>query len=338
MRDQSNHSKIVDRNFLNIIISPDETTSNLQSFGKFQTYPAGVFNPAFCGMMLWELSPNHILNDYKICQFHQIKCGIIMYGCNAYIFTPITNNDIQSFLKILLRDKKLKDSIPANRASKQLVYYVRERGRNHIIPSIPEIQQHLQHILGINDQTYVDNESTYLTLLHRIYIPTFMLRYKMPLQRKAPPGNRNLASSVYCFRSKGWYSHLSTFEQKLLNNQNTVIANEVIPDDLIYGVCRSDIKDLSKSANSDIQNTTMFRDNTMNSMEFQNKIQVFRHLHSSQRNKMINSSTTPTTPEPKLGIKQLTEVPTIEFLNNRVKDCMFVNLVCSWYFCFLDLK
>ena len=107
MDNKLNHSKIVARNYYNAIVDMEDTTGNVRYFGKSQSYPDGVFNPAFCGMILWELAPNHILNDYKISPFHQIKSGVIMYGHNAYVFTPITNNDIQSFLKILLRKKKV---------------------------------------------------------------------------------------------------------------------------------------------------------------------------------------------------------------------------------------
>ena len=83
---------------LNVIDNPEETTNSDRSFGTFHTYPDGVFNPALCVMMLLKLSPDHILNDYQICQFHQIKSGVIMYRLNVYVFTPITNNDIQSYL------------------------------------------------------------------------------------------------------------------------------------------------------------------------------------------------------------------------------------------------
>ena len=111
-----NHSTTVEKN-LNYsttvasysydIISAEEIPANIRTLGKFQHYPDRIFNPAFCGMLLWELVPGHILNEYKICKFHQIRSGVIMYGCQAYVFTPITNNDIQSHLKILLRKKNL---------------------------------------------------------------------------------------------------------------------------------------------------------------------------------------------------------------------------------------
>ena len=157
--------------------------------------------------------------------------------------------------------------IPSN-ASKKLVCYVRDKGRNHMIPCIPAIQQDLNNMLGIREQTYLGKEGTYLTLLHRIYLLTFMLRYQMPLQRKSSPGNRNLVSLIHCFKEKGWYCHLSRNEQKILNHSDVVITKESITDDLLHGISRSDMNNLSEFSYSDIQNTFMFRDGSMNSMEF----------------------------------------------------------------------
>ena len=42
-------------------------------FGVFHNYPCEIVNPAFTGMLLWDISPNHELNDYQICEFHNIK-------------------------------------------------------------------------------------------------------------------------------------------------------------------------------------------------------------------------------------------------------------------------
>ena len=313
-----NHSTIVDREFSNVIVSAEETPSTVKCFGKFQSYPDGIFNPAFCGMLLWELTPNHILNEYKICQFHKIRSGIILYGCNAYIFTPITNNDIQSHLKILIRNKILKDNIPPSKASKKLVHYVRDKAKKHIIPCIPSIQNQINDLLGINDSLFVGDNGSYLTLLQRIYILIFMIRYQMPLQRKTQPGNRNLASSVYCFKAKGWYSHLSKLEQKILNNSKTVIANTFIPDDLVFGVSRSDIQNLTSASNADIQNTCMFRDGSMDSMKFQQQIQRYAHMHSLSKQHTQKKIDPTDTKKMKTSTCVLEEVPTIQFL----QDCV----------------
>ena len=102
------HSTIVDRFLCQPIVTKEEMSTHIKTYGKFQSYPDGILNPLFCGMTLWELSPDHIFNDYKVCEFHQIKCGIIMYGNMVYVFTPIENNDIKSHLKILFWNKRLK--------------------------------------------------------------------------------------------------------------------------------------------------------------------------------------------------------------------------------------
>ena len=312
----------MDSTLPNVIVTSTHTSENITSIGKFQTYPVGVFNPAFCGMLLWEIAPNHILNDYKICPFHQIKSGIILYGNIAYVFTPITNNDINSFLKILLRGKNLKPNYPPSKAVKQLVHYVWEKATNHIIPSISIIQQNLHYMLGISEKTFLDNENTYMTLLHRIYLLTFMIRYNMPLQRRFQPGNRNLSSSIYSFKGKGWYSYLTRKEQKLLNNPDITLAHEPIPDDMLRGVCRSDIDNLSDSSYSDIQNTSIFRDGSVNSMEFQNRIQRYQQSHSPAQKTPLHHHRTPVLPLISNGNEELCEVPTIEFLQNCVETCM----------------
>ena len=37
----------------------DLTATLMKSYGVFNRYPAGILNPAFCGMVLWEMSPVH---------------------------------------------------------------------------------------------------------------------------------------------------------------------------------------------------------------------------------------------------------------------------------------
>ena len=90
---------------------------------------------------------------------------------------------------------------------------------------------------------------------------------------------------------------------------------------MLHGICRSDLENLSSSLYVDIQNTSMFRDGSVNSIEFQHKIQIFRHLHSSHKpsidcQRQIHIKTLPR------SYKELMEVPTIEFLRECVADCM----------------
>ena len=96
-----NHSKISVDDLL------DLTATSMKSYGVFNNYLPGILNPAFCGMMLWEMSPGHLLNDFKINKFHNLRSGIILHGTRAYVFTQITNDDIHSHLKILIRGKML---------------------------------------------------------------------------------------------------------------------------------------------------------------------------------------------------------------------------------------
>ena len=101
---------------------PTKTTptgkQSLKMVGVFNKYHVGVFNPAFTGMYLWELSCSHELNDYQICPHHSIKSGIILYGAEAYVFTQITNNDITSHLKILIRGKRFTNDMTLAQAMK----------------------------------------------------------------------------------------------------------------------------------------------------------------------------------------------------------------------------
>ena len=50
----------------------DKSFQNLEIFGIFHNYPCGIVNPAFTGMLLWEILYNHDLNDYQICEYHTV--------------------------------------------------------------------------------------------------------------------------------------------------------------------------------------------------------------------------------------------------------------------------
>ena len=114
---------------------------------------------------------------------------------------------------------------------------------------------------------------------------------------------------------------MTRYDQKLLNNPGTVLSSESIPDDMLHGIYRSDLENLSSSLYSDIQNTSMFRDSSMDSMEFQHKIQMFRQLHSSHKPSTNCQRGTHVTTLAQTN-KELMEVPTIEFLRECVEDCM----------------
>ena len=155
-----------------------------KTVGVFHSYPVGICNPAFTGMFLWELDSNHHLNDYKISEYHSIKSGVIMYGTEAYIFTQISNNDINSYIKILLRGRKFRNTITLSNAVKLILNYIRVNAHRSIIPSMEDIQRNLTFLIGISEESYSDDINTYMTLTFRIYLLMFMLHYKMPIQRK----------------------------------------------------------------------------------------------------------------------------------------------------------
>ena len=83
--DSSNHFKIVTKIHSRIV---EDDTDNFvihqhSFFGKRQTYPHGLINPAFTGFVLWEIQHGHPLNDYKISRHHNAKSGIMIIGNEA---------------------------------------------------------------------------------------------------------------------------------------------------------------------------------------------------------------------------------------------------------------
>ncbi len=212
-------------------------------------------------MFLWDLKTGHDFNQYKVCKVHCIKSGIILYDNDVYVFTQMTNNDIHSYLKVLLRDKSLPGNIKPNQAIKLLLDYIQQNSRKPVIPDIPAIQRELFHLIGVNMNTFAEDNETYLILLYRISILTYMLHYKMPIQQKNNPGNRNLAYCSHSKRDRIWYSYLTSKEQSILNNKSISISRNSIPDDLIEGVSLQDIFELRTISEADHQNSIMYRDN-----------------------------------------------------------------------------
>ena len=110
----------------------------------------GICNPAFTDMYSWELTSSHELNDYKIFQYLLIKSGKILYGKKGYVFTQITNNDINSHIKILLRGEQFSNSIGLPNAMKLLLNYIRVHSIRSIILSIEDIQKSLLSLIVIS--------------------------------------------------------------------------------------------------------------------------------------------------------------------------------------------
>ena len=150
-----------------------------------------------------------------------------------------------------------------------------------------------------------------------------MLHYQMPLQRKNPPGNRNWSSSVYCFKNKGWFSSLSSKEQEILSMNNVFVSSNSIPDDLIHGVTRNDITDSPKIMYTNIQNSCMFWDDTIDSMAFQQQIVVYRSQYSKRKGNHQNSPLTLKRSVSSISAQcdengSIQEVPTIQYLLSQV--------------------
>ena len=103
----------------------EETMLQSRAYGNFNQYPLGILNPAFSGMLLCELKKDHLIDEFQVNKFHQIKNGIILHHTNAYIFTSIRNGDIHSHLKILLRRRQMKENISLARGATILRKYVR---------------------------------------------------------------------------------------------------------------------------------------------------------------------------------------------------------------------
>jgi len=275
------------------------------TLGIIQKYPPGILNPAFTGMFLWDFSNTDNLNEYKISKFHSIKSGIIVYGNEIFVFTPISNNDMQSYLKILFIGVSFKNDLTKSTATRLIVKYIRVNSKKRIIPCIPSIQKSLFDIIGNSEQTFNHDNRTYLTLLHRIYIFMYMLHYNMPLQRKTSPGKRNVASSVDSVKGKGWYSYLSRREQKVLNTDTMFVSSNSIPDDRINGVSINDITKQSKISYHDHQNCSMFRDGSVNCMTFQQEIKKYAYEYYTT--KSTSKFNLPIEPTPAYGAQQLFE-------------------------------
>ena len=340
-----NHSNIVDtfcaKNHSNIVEAHEPykkkslrvDLQKIQTVGIFNKLPIEVFNPAFTGMYLWELSSTHELNDYHVCKYHAIRSGVILYGSEAYVFTQITNNDITSHLKIFLRRRNFRNEMKLNQAMKLVLNYVRSNSKRTIIPSIHGIQKDLYSLIGITEDDFVGEVNTYMTLLYRVYLLLFMLHYKMPLQRKNAPGNRNSATSIYSYKSRGWYAYLSTQEQNILQNPGVFISENSMPDDLIEGITRNNMTDFSKIMYEDVQNCSMFREYTsIDSMLFQQNIHAWKYQHSKYHTEKIPTCLS-TSKKQKINHNssigtntKLEEVPNIQNLKQQVDKLIHIQL------------
>ena len=132
----------------------------------------------------------------------------------------------------------------------------------------------------------------------------------MPVQRCRPPGERNSAKTIHEMKKKGWYTSLKPLEQKILESPNIELSSFLIPEDTINGIFWKRNINFSKISITDIQNTTMYRDGTMDNMKFQSKY--------------VTKKTSPTIPqstfrdETKMENIKMKEVATIQALKQEV--------------------
>ena len=90
----------------------------------------------------------------------------------------------------------------------------------------------------------------------------------MPIQRCHPPGERNTAKTIHEMKKKDWYSSLKPLEQKILQSPNIELSSFLIPEDTMNGVFWKSNINFSKISMTDVQNSTMYRDGTMDNAEF----------------------------------------------------------------------
>ena len=66
---------------------------------RFMDYPFGIVNSAFTVMVIWEMEEDRSYNSYIIARECNIGSGIVVHGNILFIFTPIMNNNIISYIK-----------------------------------------------------------------------------------------------------------------------------------------------------------------------------------------------------------------------------------------------
>ena len=89
---------------------------------------------------------------------------------------------------------------------------------------------------------------------------------------------------------------------------------------MIHGVCRDDFTDFTKIQYHNILNCNMFRDESVDTSLFQQKVHTFMCIFSQNKEGSVGQSKRTYCDVKKPGIIQ--EVPTIAFLLDHVQKCM----------------
>ena len=98
----------------------------------------------------------------------------------------------------------------------------------------------------------------------------------MPLQRRGPPEERNRSTTIIDPTKKGYIRYLMPIEQDLIMSLSiTIVHSSTLEDPLNHVTKISKIASL-KVSNTDIKNSCMFRDGSIENMKFQNMILEYR--------------------------------------------------------------
>ena len=255
------HSLIVEKDsFTDVCYIWHSLTVDSYSSGTFKDYPPGIINPSFAGNFIWEIKENHPFNEYRIPKECNIWCGVVIRGSMIFVYMPITNNDIISYIKQIISQLQTPETQESSISqTKKIVHYIQSAQNHNPIPSIYDKKKFLQKAIKLDVDSCGDNSPLFSTLLYRIYLLTFMLHYRMPIQRRWMPGNRNNSRCRSKLHNRGWLSLLGETEQQILLNPSFHLSSDDLPEDNICGITEDQTYCLSKVSYVDHLNSSMHR-------------------------------------------------------------------------------
>ena len=146
---------------------------------------------------------------------------------------------------------------------------------------------------------------------------------------------------MYSFKSRGWYAYLSSKEQNILKDPTIFISNHTIPDNLIQGISRNEMADFKKILYENVQNCSMFRDGTCDSMLFQQMIHTNKYNRSKHKRVTVDDDHSNTKRSSSHSNLSLEEVPSIQNLKEQVEKLFIreendfsASTFVSWNFLF----
>ena len=116
-------------------------------------------------------------------------------------------------------------------------------------------------------------------------------------------------------------------EQAVLHQKDVVVSNSDIPDDILNGVCQSDITDFRMVHINDLKNSSMFRDGSYNSTKFQQDLLKHEFMRSKKKLDSGMSKTETSFQQSLSGHNSdsdsiLSEVPSIYHLQSQMQIYM----------------